>query len=322
VPTLRSVPTADGIAELVHRRYDLEVTDCVLVRSFVNEVYEIRTTGRRFVFKLYHHGGWTVDEVCWEAELVEHLVANAVPVAAVVPMSSGESAGELEAAEGLRPFLLSEFVEGDKPQKPFDDDLYRSYGRLLARFHDAGDTFRTDRFRRPFGLRLSLDEPMSRLLPALQEQPDDQQLVEDLGRAAREHLCALTDRMDWGVRHGDVTMDNVHRTVDGLVIHDFDLAHVGWRVADLSSCLATPFADPFLAGYLEVRPVSAADLAALPWLRVVESIENLAFHLTDKAIWRGTESIAEGWVEQGLAELRSSADRLGSVPRHDTLPDT
>ena len=83
-PTLRSIPTADGIADLVRRRYDLDVAACVLVRSFVNEVYEVRTPGRRFVLKLYHHGGWTVDEVGWEAELVDHLVANGIPVAPVV----------------------------------------------------------------------------------------------------------------------------------------------------------------------------------------------------------------------------------------------
>lgn len=161
---------------------------------------------------------------------------------------------------------------------------------------------------------------MSRLLPALADQPADRRLIEDLGLAARARLTELADQMDWGVRHSDVTMDNVHRTDDGLVIHDFDLAHVGWRVADLSSCLATPFAEAFLAGYVEVRAVKPADMEALPWLRVVESIENLAFHLTEKAVWRGTETLGEGWIEDGLAELRSSADRLIMTDRSGNLP--
>jgi len=310
VPTLRSVPTAEGIADLVRRRYGLNVSECHLVRSFVNEVYEVDTPAQRFVLKLYHHGGWTVDEVGWEAELVDHLLASGVPVAPVVTMASGQPVGELAAPEGIRPFLLSEYVEGRKPQKPFDDDLYRMYGRLLARLHDAGDTFRTDRYRRPFGVSQVLDEPLKRVLTALVDQPESRRLVEDLGGAARTRLTALADQMDRGIRHGDVTMDNVHRTDAGLVIHDFDLAHVGWRVADLSSCLATPFADAFLAGYTEVRTIGTADMEALPWLRVVESIENLAFHLIEKAAWRGTETLTEGWVDDGLAELRASAGQL------------
>lgn len=310
VPTLRSVPTTEGIAGLVRRRYSLDVSGCTLVRSFVNEVYEIDTPAQRFVLKLYHHGGWTVDEVGWEAELVDHLVARGVPVAPVVAMASGQPVGELVAPEGTRPFVLSEYVEGHKPQKPFDDDLYRMYGRLIARLHEAGDTFRTNRYRRPFGVSQVLDEPLRRVLTALVDQPESRRLIEDLGGATRIRLTELADRMDWGIAHGDVTMDNVHRTDAGLVIHDFDLAHRGWRVADLSSCLTTAFADAFLAGYTEVRTIGRADMDALPWLRVVGSIENLAFHLTEKTAWRGSETLAEGWVEDGLADLRASAAQL------------
>lgn len=309
-PTLRSLPTTDGVADLVRRRYALDVARCVLVRSFVNEVYEVRTPERRYVLKLYRHDGWTVEEVGWEADLVDHLVASGIPVAPVVSMTAGGAVGQLASPEGPRPFLISEYVEGRKPQKPFDDDLYRSYGRLLARLHEAGDSFRTDRYRRPFSLEESLEEPLARVLAALIDQSDDQQLAEVLGAAARHRLTELADQLDWGVRHGDVTMDNVHRTDAGLVVHDFDLAHLGWRVADLTSCLATPFADAFLAGYTEVRAIGTADRAALPWLRVVESIKNLAFHLTDKTSWRGTESLGEGWVDAGVADLRVLAEQL------------
>jgi Ser/Thr protein kinase RdoA (MazF antagonist) len=311
-PTLRSITTAEGIADVVRRRYDMDVNACVLVRSFVNDVYEIRTPRQRFVLKLYRHNGWSVDEVGWEAELVEHLFANGIPVSPVVPMTSGRAVGQLAAPEGVRPFLLSEYVEGRKPQEPFDDDLYRSYGRLIGRLQEAGDTFRTDRYRRPFGLEAILDEPLARVLPALTQQPADKRLAESLGVAARQRLTELADQLDWGVRHGDVTLDNVHRTDAGLVIHDFDLAHVGWRVADLTGCLATPFADAFLTGYTEIRAVGTADREALPWLRVVECIRHLAFHLTDKPEWRGTESLGEGWVDKGLADLRGAAQRLVS----------
>jgi len=41
IPTLRSLPTAEGIAELVQDRYRLDVDECVLIRSFVNEVHEV-----------------------------------------------------------------------------------------------------------------------------------------------------------------------------------------------------------------------------------------------------------------------------------------
>lgn len=313
ISVLRSLPTTAAIADLVGRSYGLDVESCALVRSFVNEVYEVQTTSQRYVLKLYHHGGWSTEEIAWEGELVDHLVANRVPVAKVVPLLAGGQAGEVTAPEGRRPFLLSEYVEGRKPQQPFDDQLYRDYGRLLARLHDAGDTFATERYRRPFGLEHVLDDPLSRLREAMVDDGESLRLVEDLATLSRRHLAELSDQgMDWGVRHGDVTLDNVHRTDNGLVIHDFDLAHVGWRVADLGSCLSTPFAESFRAGYTELRPIGATDEAALPWLRVVEVIANLAFHLTDKTAWRGTESLGEGWVEGGLTDLRALADQLST----------
>jgi Ser/Thr protein kinase RdoA (MazF antagonist) len=311
IPVLRSLPTAEGSMEVVRRCYDLDVTECVLVRSFVNEVYEVRTPHERYVLKLYHHGGWSAEEVAWEGELVSHLAGNGVPVAKVVRLIAGSQVGEVAAPEGPRPFMLSEYVEGRKPQKPFDTALYYEYGGLVARMHDAGDSFRTVRYRRPLGLALTLDDPLSRVLPALAGHPESRALVENLGGAARRRLTDIANEdIDWGVRHGDVTMDNVHRTEAGLVIHDFDLAHVGWRVADLSSCLATPFAEAFRAGYTEVRAIGAADNAALPGLRVIESIGNLAFDLTEMAAWRGTESLDEGWLEDGLADLRTLAGHL------------
>lgn len=311
VPVLRSLPTTDGVATLVGRCYDLDVTECVLVRSFVNDVYEVRTARERYVLKVYHHGGWSTEEVTWEAELVDHLVANDVPVAMVVPLTTGDRVGEIAAPEGPRPFMLSEYVAGRKPRKPFDDRLYYEYGRLVGRMHAAGHSFSTTRHRRSFGLERTLDEPLARILPEFTDQPKSVTLLTNLAVAARHRLTEFAAAgMDRGVRHGDVTMDNVHRTSAGLVMHDFDLAHVGWRVADLSGCLATPFAAAFRAGYTEVRSIGTADIEALPWLRVVETIGNLAFHLSEKAAWRGTESRGEGWIEAALADLRTSAERL------------
>src|SRR5882757_5573046 len=97
VPILRSLPTAEGIAELVHRCYGLDVSECVLLRSFVNEVYEVRTPQQRYVLKLYHHGGWSAGEVAWEGELVDHLAANGVPVAKVTSLTAGNQVGEIAA---------------------------------------------------------------------------------------------------------------------------------------------------------------------------------------------------------------------------------
>jgi Ser/Thr protein kinase RdoA (MazF antagonist) len=308
---LRSIPTPEAVAETVRGSYGLDVTRCTLIRSFVNDVYEIATPDRRYVWKLYHHGGWSEEEVAWEQELITHLAASGIAVSTAVPLAGRELVGVLDAPEGPRPHAMVEFVEGDKPRKPFNDELYDEYGTLLARLHDAADSFQTTRYRRPFDLGETLDEPLAEVLPALAGQPDDQAIVRELGALARSRIGELAEQgLEWGIRHGDVSLDNVHLTSRGLTIHDFDLAAEGWRVADLVGCLATPFAEAFLAGYTRVRELKPVELEALPWLTIVGDIGNLRFHVCEKTAWRGTESLSEGWVDGLLEGLRAKATEL------------
>ena len=311
LPVSRSIPSPDGVADLVRRSYGLDVTGCSLVRSLVNDVYVVTTPTGRYVLKIYHHGGWSTDEVAWEYELVAHVRASGIPTAEGVRLLDGSFVGELEAPEGVRPFGLTAFVDGSKPSPPFDDALYRSYGVLLARFHQAADSFATTRHRRAFGLEQTLDAPLPQVLDALADRPDDRRVVADMAAIARARIEELAGRgLSWGIRHGDVTLDNIHASGDGLTLHDFDLAGQGWRIADLAPCLATDFAEAFLAGYTSVRPVTQTDLAALPWLDVIGRIGNLRFHLVDKVALRGTESIGEGWVDRELSALRDAATAL------------
>jgi Ser/Thr protein kinase RdoA (MazF antagonist) len=75
--------------------------------------------------------------------------------------------------------------------------------------------------------------------------------------------------------------------------------------------LSTGFADAFLAGYTAVRPLPPVELEALPWLRIMNIIENLHFHLIGKPAFQGTASLAEGWVEAGFESLAATARPLG-----------
>jgi Ser/Thr protein kinase RdoA (MazF antagonist) len=300
---LRSLPTAETVSALVGARYGLQARTCVLLRSLVNDVYRIDTADRRYVLKLHRHDGWSVREVAWEQDLVAHVIGRGVACPAPVPMLDGSLCGELRAPEGTRPFALSEHVEGTKPQLPATDELYRDFGLLIGRFHAAGASFRSSQPRRVFDLTRVLDEPLQALMPHLGGHTDR---VTALAVRAREQLGAR--EITWGIRHGDVTLDNIHRTERGLVLHDFDLAGPGWLVADLTGVHATAHWHAFAAGYAAVRALP--DLSALPWLEVCALIGNLRFHLVEKPQYRGLESVAEGWADRDLARIDELHARL------------
>ena len=112
--------------------------------------------------------------------------------------------------------------------------------------------------------------------------------------------------------HGDPSLDNIHLTADGRVsFYDLDLAGPGWQVQDLTGALSTPFAGAFLEAYVGVRPLAAADMDALPWLRILGHVDNLAFHLIDEPAALGTSTLAEGWVDRGFEGLAAAARDAG-----------
>ncbi len=199
-------------------------------------------------------------------------------------MLDGSLCSDVEAPEGRRPFALTEYVEGTKPQPPASEELYRDFGRLIGRFHTAGASFRSGRPRRPFDLRHLLDEPLQAILPHLAGRADR---ITALAGQARQQL--RTHGPSWGIRHGDVTLDNIHRTDRGLVLHDFDLAGPAWPAADLTGVHATQHWPAFAAGYMAVHELPA--LSILPWLEVCTLIGNLRFHLVEKPRYRDLESL-------------------------------
>ena len=140
IPTLRSLPDPLALRNHLAGVYDLPFTTCTLLRSLVNDVYELAAPDARHVLKLYRTGGWEPAEILWETGLSAHLAAD-LPVPRVHLLADGNEVGLLDSAEGRRPFVLSEFVTGTKPRPPFTDDLYSGFGRLVARFHAAADTF-------------------------------------------------------------------------------------------------------------------------------------------------------------------------------------
>jgi Ser/Thr protein kinase RdoA (MazF antagonist) len=196
--------------------------------------------------------------------------------------------------------VLQEFVDGTKP--PYQEELYRDFGVLVAQFHELADSYVPEFPRRAADPSQSLDELRPYLTPA------EENLLRALADAVRNNLAQYSPAL--GIFHGDVSLDNLLVSGNGLTLYDFDLAGVGHRAADFTGVASTPYWQAFKAGYTTRRPITAEDEAAIPYLGVAGRISNLRFHLVDKPLIRGTESRAEGWADRELTALRQAADEL------------
>jgi Ser/Thr protein kinase RdoA (MazF antagonist) len=307
IATLRSLPDPQALRDRVAEVYGIEPTSCTLLRSLANDVYELASPDARFVLKLYGADRWTPGEIRWETGLSAHLTRAGLVVPQPVALAGGTDGtdvGLLDTPEGDRPYVLSTFIIGTKPQPPFDADLFRSFGELVATFHDAADDFSSPHPRR----EPNLDEQLALLLTRV--APAEENLLRALADAVRNHLAQYSGALSRGVCHGDVSLDNVLVTGDGLAIHDFDLSGLRYRAADFTGVASTQYWADFRAGYATRRQISDADLAAIPYLDVAGLISNLSFHLVDKPLIRGTESIHEGWAQRELDALHEAAGRL------------
>lgn len=296
--SLRTIVDPAALAEVVAEEYKLPVDRLVLLRSLVNDVYRVEAGDRAYVVKLYRAGHRTVPEVAWE---VETSWALGGVLARGVPLADGSPAGSVRAAEGERPYSLWEWLPGERPGEPYDDELFRRYGAATAGLHAAADAAGVP--ERRFDMWDALGEPYAELLPRL--APADRDRTAGLIDTARAELSTMD--LDTGFCHGDVSLDNLHVGGGRLVFYDLDRSGTGPRAADLTGVAATAHFPAFLDGYRSVRPMPEADLAAVPWLQAIDLVGNLHFHLIAKPLLRGTESLGEGWYESTLDALRSAA---------------
>jgi len=327
-PAVHSVLDPAALCAEVAAQYTLgEPSACTLLRSWINEVYELRIGAGRFILKVFRHGWRTPGEVAYEAALMQHLAACGFPVAPPVARRDGAAVGLLAAAEGPRPAALYPLLEG-RPPLPPSDAVYRQVGQTLATLHGALDSYAPVHPRRALDVWYLAEEPLGWLEPALRDRPADWAFLQRLVQSARERLGALdeTGALAWGPVHGDATLDNLLLMADGRIgVYDFDQSGPGWRAYELQSVFAYAWAvqrPSFWAairdGYSAVRPLSAEELAAMPCFVVLNRLWCMGFETHVVARNRGQWIVDRDYFDERLAWLRRWADAHTELIIHNS----
>ncbi|HYH80880.1 MAG TPA: phosphotransferase [Longimicrobium sp.] len=266
-PVTSSVLSSPAILAEVLPAYDVEATACRLLSRGMNDTYDVRTAGARYVIRAYRVGR-TVPEVLYELDALLHLHARGIPVAPPVARRDGALVATVTAPEGERHLVLFPFIAG----KPLTPDDVAAYGGLVARIHAASDDFASRHPRFELDLRHLVDEPLEAIRPHLDGRAEDWEYLAALARRLRERLRDLpVERLDRGLCHGDINWSNVHVGADRApAMLDFDCCGTGWRAYDVAifrwlartrDAEQTLWAD-FLRGYEAVRPLAEIELRA------------------------------------------------------------
>jgi len=264
--TLGTLLTCKGIADGVENTNYLLVTDS---GPYILTLYEKRVQPAELPYFL---------------ELLQHLAARGVECPLPVTARDGQALRQLNG----RPAAIVTFLTGLWPRR-ITPDHCRQLGQALARMHLAGADFP---HRRANALSLAGWQALAQGCQAQadQVQPGLAELIaEELEFLAQQWPAGLPE----GVIHADLFPDNVFfrgEELSGLI--DFYFACTDFLAYDLAICLnawcfeadgafnATK-ARALLAGYQGERPLSAAEVEALPTLARGSALRFLLTRLHD-----------------------------------------
>ena len=267
-------------------QYDVgEVVSCKGIAEGVeNSNYLVQTDRDIFILTLYERRV-AREDLPFFLGLMDHLAAKGIPCAAPIHGSDGEALRELAG----RPAAMASFLKGIWPRRPTPLHC-RELGGALARMHLAAADFPMARAN-----DLSLTG-WRRLFETCRARTDE--FGDGLAREIEADLAELEakrpDGLETGIIHADLFPDNVFFLGDGLSgLIDFYFACNDFLAYDLAVCLNAWCFEPdgdfnitkarrLLAGYGGVRPLSTAELEALPLLARGSALRFLLTRLHDR----------------------------------------
>jgi len=260
------VVSCKGIAEGVENSNFMLSTD---LGSYILTLYEKRVARADLPFFL---------------GLMDHLAAKGIACPTPIHQKSGSALGELCG----RPAAIISFLEGMWPRRPTPRQC-QLLGEALARMHLAGSDYRGVRANALSlgGWRRLAEQTAAR---ANEVAPG---LADEIGRELAAFEAEWPRDLAAGVIHADLFPDNVFFLGDRLSgIIDFYFACNDFYAYDLAVCLNAWCFEPddsfnatkarlLIGAYNKVRPIPAAEMAALPLLARGSALRFLLTRLYD-----------------------------------------
>lgn len=290
------------ITKQLQELYGLEDVICKNLSTLANYAIEVASPAGHFALKIYNPASRTTLEVQWEIDLTLHLIKNDAPVARPVAGTNGRYTQTFAAGDQDVTAVLFEWAAGEKPKPELS--TYVLVGEAAARIHDAADTFTSELFREKYDAHELIDNQLERMKTPLRKSGQWQRVF-DLSERMREIIT--NPKLNYGIIHNDLTLDNVHRNGDTLTVFDLDSAAESWRAAEAWGVLRAS-EDRFrawLQGYRSVREFSRDDEKAVAAFGIVEDIRNVVWKLGFAKSSRGEPlmpttdlpSVVDKWLE-------------------------
>ena len=294
-----------------------EVSDCKFFSGGFNHTYQIKSgEGRTYYLRAYRKQWRTIEDICYELDVLNHLKRKGFPAAQPIPHKGGQYFCAVPAPEGQRYLaLFTEAIGKEISYEHEPEQMARSYGQAVANMHHALDDFSSPYSRFHLNISHLIDLPLNNIEPFLSHRPGDWAYVQHFAGTLRQQLLLLpASKLEQGFCHGD--LQGYHANVDPngtLTFFDFDCGGQGYRAYDLAVflwCCRLEDAvdlrwDAFLSAYRDARSISDLDVRAVRLFACARYLWHMGVHTQNSPDW-GISFLNDDYFDTHLKRLRDA----------------
>ncbi|WP_118974759.1 phosphotransferase enzyme family protein [Taibaiella koreensis] len=282
-PTQYSTLASGALNLRLQEAFGLKDTHCRLLIRNVSDAYVFGNEAAQYLFKIYRDAHRKPDEIRGEVQLLNALAAGGARVAQPVADRAGHYLQAFQAAEGIRYGVLFTWAPGEVVMA-MDKTQLETVGREMARIHQISERIELDHHRSAYTPDTTIAEPLQRIEPAFKGLESAYAYLHQAGDEVYQQLSDMnTEAFSKGYCHYDFLPKNFHFTAAGAItFFDFDFAGKGLLANDIATFfnhfflevtagrLTIPEAQEalaiFIAAYRRVKPLSDAEIQAIPAL--------------------------------------------------------
>lgn len=257
---------------------------CELIQQNLDATYLLAERDRRHLARLYNSRWWSLDEILGEIEVLEHLAARDIRVAAPTRRKDGGWVTTVRAPEGPRQLVVYRYVEGEGLLPSRDA---RQFGEVVGRMHRVLQDLVTTHRRRELTWAGLIRDGFDAVLAELSRESEHRPYLESLlarvvARAEELGIASFRE----GFCHGDLNFSNATRQADGgIALYDFETCGRGLLAYDLAVFRWTQQAvgaperawQDFVDGYRSENELPARELAAMELLVLLRQAYMLGY---------------------------------------------
>ncbi|WP_170137820.1 phosphotransferase enzyme family protein [Chitinophaga dinghuensis] len=296
-PATYSTLAPTALASLIEKKYDLHNVCCKLLVRGVGDTYLLEMPNDKFILRAYRSSHRSMLQIQAEVALLLALQQAQVRISYPIADTSGDFIQRLDAVEGDRFVVVFSYAPG-QVERIMSTAQLRALGLEMARLHNVAARVQLNNSRWNFDLETTFFKPLEMLAPVFASDMETYTWLQEKAMQAAERLSPQnTAGFSSGYCHFDFLPKNFHFENDSVTLFDFDFMGYGWLVNDimtfwqhlqldvhLGKRLTQEEADEafstFLNAYREIRPVSEAELAAIPYLSLGFWLFYKGFHTT------------------------------------------